>query len=100
MSTVDLSRNATDLRKRYDSVRMQQGRVLTDDCFNDAANLDGEEMRRTRLDAIGPYGSSDGGFLIKNAQLVVDLGVAAPGLPSFQLGAGTVYLGGLRVDER
>ena len=57
MSTIDLSRDATDPRKRYAGVRMQQGRVLTDDDFNEAAVLDAEEMRRTRLDAIGAYGA-------------------------------------------
>jgi hypothetical protein len=97
MSTVDLSRNATDLRKRYEGVRMQQGRVLTDDDFNDAANLASEEMRRTRLDAIGAFGSSDAGFLVKDLQLASDLGIGAPGRPSFRLSAGTIYLGGLRV---
>lgn len=97
MSTVDLSRNATDLRKRYEGVRMQQGRVLTDDDFNEAANLGSEEMRRTRLDAIGAYGSSDGGFLIKDTQRVADLGLPAPGRATFRLSAGTIYLGGLRV---
>src|SRR5687767_8486446 len=98
MSTVDLSRNATDLRKRYAGVRMQQGRVLTDDDRNEAAILDAEDMRRTRLDAIGVYGSSDGGFLSKDFAVVADLGLPAPGKPSFKIAAGTVYLGGLRIE--
>lgn len=97
MSTIDLSRDATDPRKRYAGVRMQQGRVLTDDDFNEAAALDAEELRRTRLDAIGAYGSADDGFLPKDFAVVADLGLAAPGRPTFTLSAGTVYLGGLRV---
>jgi Family of unknown function (DUF6519)/Right handed beta helix region len=98
MSTIDLSRDATDPRKRYAGVRMQQGRVLTDDDFNEAAVLDAEEMRRTRLDAIGAYGAGDAGFLLKDFAMLADLGVAAPGRPTFKLAAGTVYLGGLRVE--
>ena len=35
-------------RKHYAGVRMQQGRVLTDDDFNEAATIDAEELRRTR----------------------------------------------------
>jgi hypothetical protein len=97
MSTIDLSRDANDPRKRYAGVRMQQGRVLTDDDFNEAAALDAEELRRTRLDAIGAYGSADDGFLLKDFAVVADLGLAAPGRPTFKLSAGTVYLGGLRV---
>jgi hypothetical protein len=98
MSTVDLSRNATDLRKRYDGVRMQQGRVLTDDCFNEAEVLAAEDLRRTRLDTIGAYGANDAGFQPKDFAVVADLGLAAPGKPSFKLSAGTIYLGGLRVE--
>lgn len=88
MSTIDLSRLATDPRKHYAGVRMQQGRVLTDDDFNEAANLQAEDMRRTRLHAIGAYGSPDGGFLPKNL-------AAVAGKLDFQLSNGHLYLGGL-----
>lgn len=91
MSTIDLSRNGTDFRKHYDGVRMQQGRVLTDDEFNEAAQLDAEDMRRTRLDVIGAYGSPDLGFALKSPVLEADK-------PSFTLAAGTLYLGGLRLS--
>jgi len=40
MPNIDISRDATDLRKHYDRVQMQQGRVLTDDDFNEAERLD------------------------------------------------------------
>ena len=39
MPNIDISRDATDLRKHYDRVQMQQGRVLTDDDFNEADAL-------------------------------------------------------------
>jgi len=91
MSTIDLSRLATDPRKHYAGVRMQQGRVLTDDDFNEAALLDAEDMRRTRVHAIGAYGTPDAGFLPKNFAVV-------GGRVDFTLSAGTLYLGGLRLE--
>jgi len=45
MPNIDISRDATDLRKHYDRVQMQQGRVLTDDDFNEAERLDAEDAR-------------------------------------------------------
>lgn len=91
MSTIDLSRVATDPRKHYAGVRMQQGRVLTDDDFNEAAAIDAEELRRTRLHAIGAYGSPDAGFL------PTDFAVTN-GVLDFALSAGNLYLGGLRLE--
>src|SRR5438093_13510839 len=86
MPNIDISRDATDLRKHYDRVQMQQGRVLTDDDFNEAERLDAEDARRVRADVIGPAGSPDDGFRLKN--------VAGQVL----LSAGTFYVGGLRLE--
>lgn len=91
MSTIDLSRQATDPRKHYAGVRMQQGRVLTDDDFNEAAALDAEELRRTRVHAIGAYGSPDSGFLPANFG-------AVGGKVNFTLTPGHLYIGGLRLE--
>lgn len=90
MSTIDLSR-AADLRKHYAGVRMQQGRVLTDDDFNEAEVLDSEALRRTRLHAIGAYGSPDAGFLPANFG-------ASGGRIDFTLSAGHLYLGGQHLE--
>jgi hypothetical protein len=86
MPNIDISRDATDLRKHYDRVHMQQGRVLTDDDFNEAERLDAEDARRVRVDVIGPAGSPDDGFRLKivGGQLV--------------LSAGQYYVGGLRLE--
>jgi hypothetical protein len=92
MATIDLSRHATDFRKHYAGVRMQQGRVLTDDDFNEHARLDAEDIRRTRIDTIGPVGSPDDGFLITNP--VID---TTTNRPTFTIKAGTFYLGGQRL---
>ena len=86
MPNIDISRDATDLRKHYDRVQMQQGRVLTDDDFNEAERLDAEDSRRVRVDVIGPAGSPDDGFKLK---------VVAGQLT---MSAGTFYAGGLRLE--
>lgn len=91
MSTIDLSRQATDFRKQYAGVRMQQGRVLTDDDFNEAARLEAEALRLTRLESIGPFGSRDSGFLPVNPGTF-------QGRMTFDLTAGSLELGGLRLE--
>lgn len=90
MATNDLSRHATDFRKHYTGVRLQQGRVLIDDDFNEQSRLDAEDIRRTRLDVIGPVGSPDDGFLIANPAFHA-LG------STFTIKAGSFYLGGQRL---
>lgn len=86
MPNIDISRDATDLRKHYDRVHMQQGRVLTDDDFNEAERLDAEDARRVRVDVIGPAGSPDNGFRLKTVG------------GELTLSAGTFYVGGLRLE--
>lgn len=91
MGTTDLSRAAFDAKKRYTSVRMQQGRVLLDDDFNDAERIQEEDERRALLDIIGPSGSPDDGFRVENGR------INSLGGMTFDILAGTLYLGGLRV---
>src|SRR5687768_12721070 len=90
MATVDLSRHATNFAKHFESARMQQGRVLTDDDFNEHARLTGEETRKTRVHVIGPSGTPDSGFLVDAPQML-------NGKLTFVIKAGTMYLGGLRL---
>jgi hypothetical protein len=91
MSTIDLSRLITDHRKHYAGVRHQQGRVLTDDDVNEAAIIEAEELRRTRLHAIGPYGAPGDGFLPSGFTV-------SGGRLDFTLTPGELYLGGLRLQ--
>src|SRR5712692_1650416 len=92
MATEDISRNATSLRKRYAGVRLQQGRVSTDDDYNEGARIGAEQTRRALLDVIGPSGSADSGFSISNPR------INGHGELDFSIGAGTLYLGGLRLE--
>ena len=97
MATIDLSRSATNFIKHFDSVRMQQGRVLTDDDFNEHAQLNDEDTRKTRVHVIGPAGSPDDGFSVDSPQLLSPTVTFPNGLLTFVIKAGTFYLGGLRL---
>jgi hypothetical protein len=92
MATEDISRNATAPRKRYDGIRLQQGRVSSDDDYNEGARLEAERSRKTTLDVVGPVGSPDSGFAISNPR------INPHGDLDFDIAAGTLYLGGLRLE--
>ena len=91
MGTPDISRSATDFRKHYKSVGMQQGRVTLDADFNENEDLHGEEERRALVDIIGPDGTPDDGFLISDVKVLF-------GKIDFAIAAGTFYLGGLHLE--
>jgi Cu2+-containing amine oxidase len=91
MGAYDISRVNFDPKKHYTSVRMQQGRVLTDDDYNEDNRIHEEEQRRTVVDVIGPFGSPDTGFKIENLRIDA-------GLVNFDILAGILYLGGLRLQ--
>jgi len=92
MGTFDISRINFNAAKHYSSVRMQQGRVLTDDDWNENERIEDEELRRSRVDIIGPYGTPDEGFLIKDPPRI------EAGLINFDILPGTIHLGGLRLE--
>ena len=92
MATFDISRSAFQPEKHYTSVRMQQGRVITDDDWNDNEHIGEEDKRRLTLDVIGPFGSPDTGFLIDNLRF------NPGGAIDFDIHPGTMYLGGLRLE--
>jgi hypothetical protein len=88
---TDLSRSAFDPRKLYRGVRMQMGRALTDDDFNSGGEITEEEHRHALLDVIGASGTPDDGFLLAGPTVT-------GGAIDFSLTAGTLYLGGLRLE--
>lgn len=92
MGTFDISRINFDKTKHYSSVRMQQGRVLTDDDWNENERIEEEEQRQSRVDIIGPYGTPDDGFLIKNPTCPDGKHI------NFDINPGTIHLGGLRLE--
>ena len=93
MATEDISRMRHAPPKRYDGVRMQQGRVTTDDDFNEGARLEAEDDaphagRRHRA----------GGQPATRASAITNPRINAHGELDFDIGAGTLYLGGLRLE--
>ncbi|MBV6425972.1 MAG: hypothetical protein KIPDCIKN_00463 [Haliscomenobacter sp.] len=91
MATFDVSRADFDPDKHYQSVRMQMGRVLTDYDFNENERMEEENGRRTLGNVIGPFSSPDEGFRIGNL-------VFPDGYIDFDILAGVLYLGGLRLQ--
>ena len=95
MPNIDISRSATNFDKHYHGVRMQQGRVLTDDDFNEAARLAEEDARRAIVDMIGSAGSPDDGFKLCNTPHT------ATDLTNYlALSPGTFFLGGHRLEVK
>lgn len=80
-----------DPRKHYTGAWTLQGRLITDFDENDGKSILSEEGRRARLDMIGPYGSPDDGFRIGNVRV-------EHGFLNFDILAGSLYLGGLRLE--
>src|SRR5262245_50835050 len=91
MGTKDISRSMFDPRKHYTGTWTLQGRLITDFDENDRESTASEERRRARLDIIGAYGSPDDGFRVDNVRSV-------GGQLDFDMLAGTLYLGGLRLE--
>ncbi len=87
----DRSRSAFDVRKpkHWSSVQAQQGRLLSDDDWNEADAIDKEEQRQALADVIGASGSPDDGFKVTNPA------TSANGI-DFTLAPGSLYVGGLR----
>jgi hypothetical protein len=75
--------------RRYREVVSQQGRVLLEADWNEGQRLLTEGARETALDVVGPTGTPDDGYLV------------TADTSGFAAGAGTMYVGGvrLRLDE-
>ena len=83
---TDIARLSFDPARHYTGVAAQQGRVTLEAEQNEQRIIDAEERRLELIDIIGPAGTPDNGYAI----------VAATGF-DFTIGAGTMYVGGLRV---
>lgn len=91
MATKDISRLSFDSLKHYSSVRMQQGRIIIDDDWNENERIENEDRRRARVEIVGPSGSPDQGFRIDNLRW-------DSGFIDFDILDGSFYIGGLRLE--
>ncbi len=92
MERADISRMAFDPSKHYSSVRMQQGRVVVDDDWNENERIKDEDQRRSRVEIVGANGSPDEGFRIQDPPRIEG------GFINFDILPGSFYLGGLRLE--
>src|SRR5690349_20560006 len=84
---TDVARLSYDPARHYTGVATQQGRVTLEAEENEERLILGEERRVELLDIIGPAGTPDGGYAL-----------SSPGHRDLEIGAGTMYVGGIRVS--
>jgi hypothetical protein len=84
----DRARISYDRKRNYRSVVAQQGRVTLEADTNEAAWIAGDALRLETIDIVGPEGTPDNGYAVA---------VSADGT-EFVVGAGTMYLGGWRLQ--
>jgi len=88
---ADNTRSSFNAPQKYRKVVAQQGRVTLDADWNEAQTLLAEETRADSLDFVGPWGSPNNGY----APVTGSTAVAEY---DFTLNAGTMYVGGVRVN--
>jgi hypothetical protein len=99
--TGDISGYLFDPRQSYTSVRLQQGRVITDLDWNENERIEAHSRQRLLADLICAYGSTNDGFRLVRAQAAaVDVptggnGVAPQPTYDVTLSGGSFLLGGL-----
>lgn len=84
----DRARYSLDDLRPYRNVIPQQGRVTLEADLNEQNELATDAERQALLDVIGPTGTPNDGFLITST-----------GSFDFSIGAGDIYLGGVRVQN-
>src|SRR3954467_8003681 len=108
MLADDISRHLFNRRMNYSGAPMQQGRVLLDSDWNEAAMLESADRRLTVMETVCTGGSPNDGFRVDPASpapakldLYADAGKSIPTVNNtydFTLLAGSFYLAGLRFE--
>jgi pSer/pThr/pTyr-binding forkhead associated (FHA) protein len=91
----DRARVSYDPSRKWRGLVAQQGRVTVEADWNEAASIDAERDRTATLDIVGPVGTP-GGYAVTAVPAAGSQGSSAPG--DLTVGAGTLYLGGERLD--
>jgi hypothetical protein len=86
---ADIARVTYDPSRQYRSPVWQQGRVALEADNNEAVTLQTEALRLETIDIVGPLGTPNKGFALGAG--------AGPG--GVTIGAGTLYLGGWRLEN-
>ncbi len=100
----DRARVSYDATRKWRGAVAQQGRVTVEADINEAATIEAERDRLTTLDVVGPVGTPDGGYAVtafgaSPSSATTFGGGPPPNTPGdLQVGPGTLYLGGVRLD--
>jgi len=86
---ADIARVTYDPSRQYRSLVSQQGRVTLEADNNESVTLQSEALRHETIDIVGPLGTPDKGFALGSG--------TGPG--GVTIGAGTLYLGGWRLEN-
>src|SRR4051812_9596219 len=84
---TDVARVSFERARRYTGVVPQQGRVTLEAEENEEHRILVEERRLELIDVVGPVGTPDDGYAL-----------SSPGGLDLQIGPGTMYVGGNRVE--
>ena len=92
--SADISRHSLRVDQLYSSVVRQQGRTPLDSEENEASDIFSLRLRQSLAETICSGGTPDGGFFVESVEI-------QPGDEHYDLtyGAGSFYLGGLRVEN-
>ena len=92
--SADISRHSLRLEQLYSGVVRQQGRTPLDSEENEVSDIFSQTLRRSLAETICSGGTPDDGFRVQSLEI-------QPGDERYDLtyGAGTFYLGGLRVEN-
>ncbi|MFN8503364.1 DUF6519 domain-containing protein [Kouleothrix sp.] len=95
----DYSRASFSPRKRYTSVRMQQGRVQLDADWNEQADITRDAIAAQARDLLGPGAvpAESAGFAL--TLVTHQRGQSDTPQPDIEIGAGSFYVGGLRCEN-
>jgi hypothetical protein len=92
----DYARVSYDPRRKWRGLAAQQGRVSVEADWNEAAAIARERDRQLTLDVVGPVGTPDQGYAVTAIPAAGGPPGSTPG--DLLIGAGTLYLGGERLD--
>jgi hypothetical protein len=88
----DRARVSYDPTRKWRGLTAQQGRVTLEADWNEAAAIDAEHDRLATLDTVGTSGTPDGGYAVTAAA------ATDPNAGDLSIAAGTLYVGGERLD--
>jgi hypothetical protein len=92
----DRARVSYDPSRKWRGLIAQQGRVTVEADWNEAAAINADHDRRLTLDVVGTVGTPDGGYVVTAMPAAGSPPGEVPG--DLVIGAGTIYLGGERLD--